>query len=1354
MDLAKHIKPLAGEADWPIWKRKIRDLLDYHEGALDVIDNKIKKPEPLADGASAAKQKEFKEKYDFFRKANSYAKSMIASSVTDAVYEKIIDKETARDAFEALKEQFEATSKDQVFQICDSFFAFSWMSGEDVSTHLAKLRSLWSDLNNGLTVRNENKLPDLMLVCKTLNILPAAFETFRSSWMLLTKDTEKTFDELTTQLCMFERNFKKSTNNDKFSQEALVAKGETQKQDAKKKSRAGTTCNYCGKKNHWVSECRKWIADGRPSKNKSVNDSQNQANHKNNQNKFQSNAVEVKEGLVLSFSEIFNTEINTTDWWIDNGATRHATNNFDFFVDFEKFKNPCGIKAAGKELLQAVGKGIVKVVSTVNDERYILTLHDVWYVPDISKNLFSVLAAQDRNLNSMFESTATRCSLKVNNKILLSGVRNVHGTLFKAAIKPIFPAGNVSFNVAVTDSSQLQLYHERWGHQDKQHVKNLLQKELGINVKLDREICEPCVYGKAHRLAFGTRRKASQPGELIATDLCGPFDVSFSKKRYMAIFKDMFTKFRYCYIIAEKSDVTAALQSMIAHAKQQGHSIKALLSDNGGEFDNVEVKAILEKNGITHRLTAPYTPQQNGCVERENRTIVEMARTFKYSNPDVKFPEAIWAELVTTATYVLNRTGKSSVDGVSPYELWIGSKPRIKHLRIIASTCYVHIPKEKRRKMDEKAIKGYLIGYDNDERYRIYVKEEHKVIVSRDVQFRELTRDCDHEVQLPLKDSHLQKDNTEENPEVPVELEEPLEYPEIPVQQDEPLEYESESTEPESATDDEEEPATPSPVPARTLRDRSKLRKPSYLQEYAHIAENTDFIDTYVTPQSFQEAVSGRESLQWKRAMDDEMKSLNENHTWKLSTLPQGAKAIPCKWTYRVKTNPDGSVNRYKARLVIKGFSQRYGIDYSQTFSPVARMATIRSILSIAASEQMHLAQFDVSTAFLYGELEEVIYMQQPEGYKNGTDQVCQLQKSLYGLKQASRCWFKRFGKYLISLGFKVSDADPCLFMRKENDKSIIMALYVDDGLVAATDPQDLKIFLQDLSKEFKITSQKASYFLGLEIEQTDDYITINQQAFAKKILERFNFSDCKPVSTPMLKASEISQPGKENSKAHNFPYRQAVGALMYLMLGTRPDLAYSVGFLSRSLENPSLEDVARVKRVFRYVAGTLTKGITYTRKVKRGILETFSDADFGGCTKTGRSTSGVVVKYAGGAISWMSQRQPTVATSTTEAEIIAASEAAKEIIWLSRLFKNIVTLKQVPIIEVDNTAAVRLSENPEFHRRTKHIAIKHFFIREMVTEGELAVQQISSENQLADIMTKPLGAIRLQILRDKLGLK
>lgn len=231
------------------------------------------------------------------------------------------------------------------------------------------------------------------------------------------------------------------------------------------------------------------------------------------------------------------------------------------------------------------------------------------------------------------------------------------------------------------------------------HVKEKLQRELGIHVKLERKICESCVYGKAHQLPFGTNVKTSSHGELISTDIIGPFEESLSKKRYLVVFKDSYTKFRYSYLIAKKSE-----------ASECSHSVKALLSDNGGEYDNDKVRKILQQYGVTQKLTPPlYTPQQNGLGEWENRTIVEMARTFKYSNSEVTFPTAIWAELVTTATYILNRTAES-VNGLSPYELWFNKKPRIKHLRIIGSWCYFHIPKETRKKMDKKAVKGILVG--------------------------------------------------------------------------------------------------------------------------------------------------------------------------------------------------------------------------------------------------------------------------------------------------------------------------------------------------------------------------------------------------------------------------------------------------------------------------------------------------------------------------------------------------------------------------------------------------------------------------------------------------------------------
>ncbi|CAA9995330.1 unnamed protein product [Nesidiocoris tenuis] len=262
------------------------------------------------------------------------------------------------------------------------------------------------------------------------------------------------------------------------------------------------------------------------------------------------------------------------------------------------------------------------------------------------------------------------------------------------------------------------------------------------------------------------------------------------------------------------------------------------------------------------------------------------------------------------------------------------------------------------------------------------------------------------------------------------------------------------------------------------------------------------------------------------------------------------------------------------------------------------------------------------------------------------------------------------------------------------------------------------------------------------------------QKAYLRKVLEKFGMSDCRPVSTPMVKDSTTRKPEEQDDQGETFPYRQAVGALMYLMVGTRPDIAYSVGVVSRTLENPKWSDWLKVKRIFRYLKGTSDMGLLFTGCDNTTQLETFSDADHGGDTTTGRSTSGVVSIFSNGAISWLSQRQASVAISTTEAEIVAASEAAKEMVWLKRLLKDMGVVSEKPALHVDNEAAIRLAQNPEFHRRTKHIQLRHFFVRELVTDEQIQILKVDTENQLADILTKPLPRGRFESLRNKLGVR
>ena len=373
---------------------------------------------------------------------------------------------------------------------------------------------------------------------------------------------------------------------------------------------------------------------------------------------------------------------------------------------------------------------------------------------------------------------------------------------------------------------------------------------------------------------------------------------------------------------------------------------------------------------------------------------------------------------------------------------------------------------------------------------------------------------------------------------------------EIPKNSDEEVSDKEESDEEVLASKEEEKDESEKTFAEReekrALRDRTKIKRPSRYRDCVTMST------TLEEPDSYSAAIKSDKRAYWKEGMDLEMKALRENRTWVLEDLPPGKKAIPCRWVYKVKTCADGSVDKYKARLVIKGFSQKKGVDYDQTFSPVAKMSTIRTLLSVAAKKKMKLAQIDVSTAFLYGDLEEVIYMKQPKGYDDGSGKVCRLIKSLYGLKQGPRCWNEKFSKYLIKLGFKKSRADPCLFVKRTNSAEIFFALYVDDGLIAANSEKELQQFISDLKREFKITSKPASFYLGLEIDRKEDgSIHVTQKHYTEKILERFKMDNCRSVSMPMI-ADKGTDEEESPVQTSDFPHRQAVGSLMRNETGHR----------------------------------------------------------------------------------------------------------------------------------------------------------------------------------------------------------
>ena len=378
--------------------------------------------------------------------------------------------------------------------------------------------------------------------------------------------------------------------------------------------------------------------------------------------------------------------------------------------------------------------------------------------------------------------------------------------------------------------------------------------------------------------------------------------------------------------------------------------------------------------------------------------------------------------------------------------------------------------------------------------------------------------------------------------------------------------------------------------------------------------------------------------------------------------------------------------------------------------------------------------------------------MNQPEGYDDGSGRVCKLKKSLYGLKQAPRVWNKTFTCFLLKQGFTQSEADPCLFIYNKNGRNILIALYVDDGLVAAKQgDSELNNFLQHLQKEFHITYSPAEYFLSLEIEHLDDgSFAINQEHYIDRILEKFKMADCNGISTPVESSCEQSE--DESDFLTKEPYREAVGSLNYLAVCTRPDIAYAVSLVSQVLDKPTKKHWKMVKRIFRYLKETKDMKLMYSSK-PLDSLTGYSDADFAGDKGTRKSHTGVVCLHNGTAISWISQRQKCVSLSTTEAEFVAASESAKELIWLNNLLREITNEKEIPLLHVDNMSAIQLVKNPVFRKRSKHIDVKYYFVRDMFESEKLRVEHVATNEQLADSFTKPQSKQKLKAFCKNIGL-
>ncbi|KAM1010062.1 hypothetical protein TB1_044704 [Malus domestica] len=527
------------------------------------------------------------------------------------------------------------------------------------------------------------------------------------------------------------------------------------------------------------------------------------------------------------------------------------------------------------------------------------------------------------------------------------------------------------------------------------------------------------------------------------------------------------------------------------------------------------------------------------------------------------------------------------------------------------------------------------------------------------------------------------------------------------------------------------------PMNTHSMQTRAKngIAKKKAFLSVVHDADSVDL--SQMEPAIYKSALK---SPLWLSAMEEELAALKTQHTWSLVSLPHNKNLVGCKWVFKLKRHADGTISRYKARLVAKGFNQEEGIDYGKTFSPVVKPTTVRMVIALAAHFGWSLRQLDVKNAFLHGILNEEVYMSQPPGFSDPHNPtlVCRLHKSLYGLKQAPRAWNERFTSFLPSLGFLSTYSDLSLF-EHDGHSVVILLLYVDDIIITGSGFVPIDAVIKALTEEFDIKDLgNLHYFLGIQITQNASGMFLSQSKYVSDLLLKADMVHSKPCSTPCLPYNRLL---KDDGHPFNNPslYRSIVGALQYLTF-TRPDISFSVHQVCQFMHCPMDSHYAAVKRILRYLKGTIDLGIQFRKGDLN--LHAFSDADWAGDPNDRRSTIGLVMFLGPNPISWSSKKQNTVSRSSTEAEYRALSSTSAEIDWITQILHFMhIDVPCPTTLYCDNLSAIALAYNPIMHQRTKHIEVDVHFVRERVAKKLLQVQFVSSTEQFADILTKGLSA-------------
>jgi Reverse transcriptase (RNA-dependent DNA polymerase)/gag-polypeptide of LTR copia-type/GAG-pre-integrase domain len=1053
------------------------------------------------------------------------------------------------------------------------------------------------------------------------------------------------------------------------------------------------------------------------------------------------------------------------EWCIDSGATHHVTHDLNNLTSYMVYE--------GVDTLQ-IGSGEGMTISHIGSTSILfpafsIHLYDVLYVPTFTRNLLSLSKLLLDN-SLLIEFSSHTCLIKDRQtKQLLLQAPLING-LYLISLPFSSPQAYLGSCISA------DRWHARLGHPSSSTTLHLVKTFNLPCSKKKMSLCDDCCIAKSHRLPFNDSTSFStSPLELVHSDLWGPSPIlSDNGFRYYVNFIDDFSGFTWIYFLRSKDELVHVFQlfkSQVENTLQ--HKIKTLRIDGGTEYKPLQ--RLFPQ--INYQITCPYTPQQNGTAERKHRHIVELSLA---TMAHASIPLTFWDEIFASIVYLINRLPSSS-HHVIPFQTLFKKIPDYSHLRILGCLCFSYTRPYNSHKLEPRSMPCVFIGYAHPTKgYKCLHLPTNKVFVSRHVifheqrfPFQELQPAQQHTAptspQVPLwiataSSARQSNNSTVEDPVSARTLHSPAQpnrsspdpkLTSIPAQDSSPCVSSARNSPSQPSTCPQPSYYSPTPAPPNSTtqsihpmvtRSRDNTRIPKQYSDFQiyHTSSSPES-----EPTSFRQAHS---HPKWREAMAREIDALAKNQTWSLVSPPDNTNVVGCKWVYKIKRHADGSLERYKAHLVAKGFSQEEGVDFFDTYSPVVRPTTIRLVLSLAISLGWELQQLDVQNAFLHGQLDETVYMTQPPGFvdPNHPHHVCKLSKALYGLKQSPRAWFRTLSTALVALGFHASTYDPSLFVFHSHNITITLLVYVDDIIITGNNSSSLHNLISLLQKQFALkTLGSLTFFLGIEVLHTPSGLHLSQTKYIKDLLLRANMHNSKPCYSPMdshLTLSKFDTPLMDNPSL----YRMIVGALQYVTI-TRPDITFAVNKVSQFMHSPSLTHWTAVKRILRYLNGSITHGIQLT-KTDSFQLHAYSDADWAGCVDDRHSTSGFAIFLGPNLLSWSSKKQVTVSRSSTEAEYRALALAAAELIWLQYLLTELhIDIFLPPILWCDNIGATFLASNPMFHARTKHVEIDYHFIRERAQANQLIIRFICSKDQTADVLTKPLPSPRFLQLRDKL---